>query len=692
VDEDGGERALRHQESGFQEVWKKEVSCEVMKRYSFAAIALGAAVLAQQRPAGAPPPIQPKPEELRQIAAKADELDAILREIKARGADEKLTADVEIYSKAGRFLLEFPQTFFVQEGIDQALQVLDQGIERARRLRNGESPWSTRKGRTVRGYYSALDGSVQPYGLTVPESYDGSKPTRLYVWLHGRDQRLSEASFISRFPAPNNGATYRTADVGQITLDAYGRWNNANHWAGEVDVFEAIEDVRSRYKIDPDRIILRGFSLGGAGAWHIALQYPDRFAAADIGAGTYPRRWQMPGFPPHQQATLRIWENILEWSLNAFNIPIAAHDGDNDTGVSGLPPVPGEKSRGQLESSLRVRAQLEKEGFPSEGEPNFLRAKGTPSIFLISENTGHSVSPKVRGQVDEFLKTWGDRGRVSPDHVRFATFTTRYDRCYWVTAAGLEKHYERSEVNAERDKDRRRFRITTKNLSRLTLRETEKAASVAIDGQNLRIKGSAELRLEKQGGRWRLAGKAAGLRKTHGLSGPIDDAFLDPFLLVRPTGVPWNEAANRQALRILARFDRVYARWYRAHPRVKDDTDVTDADLAKYNVALFGDPGSNRWIAKMNGKLPVVWSKDAVKLGRESFPAAEHLPALVYPNPLHPSRYVVLNSGLTIDEREYQSDYSMPRLGDFAALKVQEGMDTPEAVMAGLFDEFWRLP
>ncbi len=638
------------------------------------------------------PPIQPKPEELRQIEDKAGELDMIIREIKGRRVDEKLVADVEIYSKAGRFLLEFPQTFFVQEGVDQALKVMDQGLDRARLLQKGESPWVAQKGRKIHGYYSPLDGSVQPYGLTVPDSYDGSKPARLYVWLHGRDQRLSEANFISRFPTPNNSVTYRTAGVGQITLDAYGRWNNANHWAGEVDVFEAIEEVRSRYRIDPDRIILRGFSLGGAGAWHIALQYPDRFAAADIGAGTYPRRWQMPGFPPYQQATLRIWENILEWSLNAFNIPIAAHDGDNDTGVSGLPPVPGEKSRGQLESSLRVRAQLEKEGFPSEGEPNFLRAKGSPSIFLISENTGHSVSPKVREQVDEFLKTWGDRGRVSPDHIRFLTYTTRYNRCYWVSADGLEKHYERSEVDAERDKDRKEYRITTKNLSHLTLRETERASVIGIDGRNLRVKAGPEVRLEKSGGTWRVARKQTGLRKTHGLQGPIDDAFLDPFLLVRPTGTPWNEAANQQALRILARFDRVYARWYRAHPRIKDDKDVTEADFKKYNVALFGDPGSNRWIARMNGKLPVGWSKETVRVGRESFPSAEHLPVLVYPNPLKPSRYIVLNSGLTIEEREYQSDYSMPRLGDFAVLKIKEGVDAPEVAVAGLFDEHWRLP
>ena len=102
---------------------------------------------------------------------------------------------------------------------------------------------------------------------------------------------------------------------------------------------------------------------------------------------------------------------------------------------------------------------------------------------------------------------------------------------------------------------------------------------------------------------------------------------------------------------MLSRFDRVYARYYRAHPRIKDDKDVTAEDFARYNVALCGDPGSNRWIAKMQSKLPVGWTKETITAGGQSWPAAGHVPALVYPNPLRPERYVVINSGLTIDER-----------------------------------------
>ena len=459
-------------------------------------------------------------------------------------------------------------------------------------------------------------------------------------------------------------------------------------------MFESTAAVQRRFKIDESRLVLRGFSLGGAGAWHLALHHPDRWVAAEIGAGTWPRRYlMMDQFPPHQRPTLRIWENMTEWALNAFNIPIAGHDGDNDTQVASIPrPPEGEPTRGQLESSIRIREQLAKEGYPYEGEPTSYVAKGTPSIFLISENTGHSTSPKVRQRLDAFLKEWTDRGLQSPDHVRFLTYTTRYNKSFWVTIDGLGQHYERAEVDAQRLSGGTTYQIKTTNVSRLVLRETDKATEIQIDGQTLRVKPGREMAFEKSASGWRSAPrKWAGLHKTHGLQGPIDDAFLDPFLLVRPTGTPWNQAAHQLALKRLERFDQTYARFYRAHPRVKNDTEVTEADFAKYNVVLFGDPGSNRWIGRLAGRLPVKWSRDTVTIGDKSFPAASHLPVLVYPNPIAPSKYVVLNSGLTIAENSYTSDYSMPTLGDIAVLQAQPGADTFEVPFAGFFDESWIL-
>src|SRR5581483_9516119 len=124
---------------------------------------------------------------------------------------------------------------------------------------------------------------------------------------------------------------------------------------------------------------------------------------------------------------------------------------------------------------------------------------------------------------------------------------------------GLEKHYDRADVDAKRDDARHIYDITTKNVSRLVLRETDHAREIKIDGQDLKVKAGPEVTLMKTAA-WKVDrnGKWPGLHKTHALQGPIDDAFLDPFLLVRPTGKAWNEEVNQQALRTLARFDNLW--------------------------------------------------------------------------------------------------------------------------------------
>lgn len=697
-----------------------------INRSVFVIIALGAAALwllplAAQPPAGGSgrggrggsgggrgrgPVITLTADQKSQYQAKIDELDSIVKGLRAKKTNLDLIADVDIYAKAGTWLLEFSGGFANAQAVTNYLAVLDQGIERGHELEKGQSPWLTEKGRKVLGYYSDLDGSVQPMGVTIPDGYDATKPDRLYVWLHGRSNGLTEASFINGFKnAPQFPNTAYTADVGQLTLDCYGRGNNANHQAGEVDIFEGIKAMERRFKIDPERILLRGFSLGGAAAWHIALQYPDHWAAAEIGAGTYPGRlmYAAKPFPPYQDGPLHIYENIIDWALNAYNLPLAGHDGDADDQVStvgaprGAAPSP---SRGQLESSLRVRAQLAKEGLPSVDTPtpgmeSNWTVPGTRDIFMISTGTKHGVNREVKTRLDAFLKQYGDAGRQDPDHIRFVTWTTRYNTCFWVSLDELEKQYQRSEIDAQRKNGGKDYQITTKGVTRLTLREIPNAATIKIDGATIPVKTSVkQITLEKIGPAWKIAkaGAPAGLHKAHALQGPIDDAFLDPFLLVRPTGTPWNDAANKDALAILDHFDHMWAMDYRGHPRIKDDKDVTADDFANYNVVLFGDPGSNKWIAKMMPKLPLKWTKETITIGGNTFPAAENLPVLGYPNPLHPSHYVVLNTGLTIADNDYNGDYAMPRFGDMAVLKIKDPTEPAEIEWGGLFDENWQLP
>jgi len=319
-------------------------------------------------------------------------------------------------------------------------------------------------------------------------------------------------------------------------------------------------------------------------------------------------------------------------------------------------------------------------------------------MFLIAPKTGHDMHPESRKTLNAWLYERLKLGRQTPDHIRFVTWTTRYNRDYWITVDGLDRHYEKAEVDATRSADRTKYEITTKNISRLLVGDADQAKTISIDGQNVSprngsMKSAPQLAFEKRNGAWKTAPiETTRLRKKHGLQGPIDDAFLEPFLVVRPTGTPWNAAANDEALRILARFERQYSFAYRGHVRIKDDRDVTADDAARYHLVLFGDPGSNRWLARLNGKVPPLrWTKDQVRLGAKTFPAAESLPALIYPNPMSPSHYVVINSGLTAAWADWAGDFPTPRYGDFAVFGVKPGSDDPAPVYAGLFDESWRL-
>ena len=361
------------------------------------------------RGGGTPPPIQAKPEELAKIKEKTEQIDALVKDLKAKRANPELVGDVEVYAHAGKMLLEYPDMFANQNAIEHAFTTLDQGIERGKQLQANQPQWNQGK-RRIHAYTSEIDGAVLPYGVTLPDNYDPSKPTRLYVWLQGRQNTTTETEFIYGFLSRRGAGNPPVADQGQIQLDCFGRINGAGwHWAGEADVFESIAAVKKRFSIDEKRVMIRGFSQGGEGAWHIALHHPDRFAAAEIGAGTVSRTAQRPGLTPYQLATLRIWENISEWALNIHNLPLAGHDGENDPG--------------QLESSLRARAQLEKEGFPSVGDPDYLRSQGSSGLWMVSKETGHGTSPLVRQRLDAFLKEHGDKGQISPDHIRFLTYT-----------------------------------------------------------------------------------------------------------------------------------------------------------------------------------------------------------------------------------------------------------------------------
>ena len=278
--------------------------------------------------------------------------------------------------------------------------------------------------------------------------------------------------------------------------------------------------------------------MGGQGAWHLGLQHPGTWGAVESSAGyvktyTQARRVIKLPLPDYQVPTLTTTTR-MKYALNAFNVPTVGYIGETD-GNAG---------------AYEMRDAWTQGGLPLyTGDPVSLDDERPPRVVSRRPKTGHSWHPESKAESEAFIrKALQDADKV-PARLRCVTFTARFNECHWLAIGGLDEHYVRAEVDAARTDDLKSYTVTTTNVNRLTF--TASSAAYTIDGQTL--KAGANPIFEKRSGKWAISrGRAGGLKKVHGLQGPIDDAFMDGFLAVRGTGQPWNPAVQDYAQK---RFD-----------------------------------------------------------------------------------------------------------------------------------------
>ena len=134
-------------------------------------------------------------------------------------------------------------------------------------------------------WVSPTDGQVSFTWLLLPAQWDPAKEYPLYVSLHGfwdvAGERLSYLSY------PFQGQQNSFAFEDGYNISPWGRGNLWYRGISETDIRECIETIKSLVHIDESRQYLTGHSMGGFGAWHIALGSPDSWAALGIHAGGF---------------------------------------------------------------------------------------------------------------------------------------------------------------------------------------------------------------------------------------------------------------------------------------------------------------------------------------------------------------------------------------------------------------------
>ncbi|TWT57612.1 Prolyl oligopeptidase family protein [Thalassoglobus neptunius] len=615
------------------------------------------------------------PEELNTLQELLQNLQSELQK-----ASPQKRVDAEVCAKSVEWILRH-QEFYKPQYVESAKKTLELGQERLNQLNDPNDRWWETPGAHALGYRSRVDQSVQPYIVILPVQFKPDRTVRwpLHVVLHGRNGNLTEAHFIASQdgkPAPE--------DQDWIELHVFGRTNNAYRWAGETDVFEAMDDVIRRFPIDETRVTLWGFSMGGAGAWHLAVHHPSRWVSAGAGAGfvdfyKYQKRDEQ--LPDIQHQLLTIYDAV-DYAENLSIVPMITYGGENDS---------------QLLASLTMKAAAEE--------------AGVPLTVLVGPNMGHKFDDASKEAFMEFLKQHNSEGRnrvPGKKEFQFVTYTLKYNQCEWLTIHEQQSPFERTSVTSEVD-DSGALRLETENVAAFSIRR-DIADSVVIDDTEFDLAADLDPNLtdlyfvqDEDSQQWQILDYDDAIsfegnpnqHKRHNLQGPVDDAFMGGFVCVTGSGSPWSGELSDYSSWVLDRFSGEFDKWMRAVPQRVDDQSVTEELIRKNNLVLFGDPGSNEILGRIHENLPVQWSRDQFTFDGKTYSTRDHAFVLVYPNPLNPRKYVVLNSGMTMRTKDFKASNSwlFPKIGDYAVVKFSEKEDgsfDETVVETGIFDAHWN--
>lgn len=117
---------------------------------------------------------------------------------------------------------------------------------------------------------------ARTYRLGVPVKYDQNVPAPLVLNLHGAGSSGTQASIYGGFTVAATGRGIITVAPSAIN----GKWQLAGHGADNDFLTELIDDLKSRYCVDLNRVFVIGMSLGAWKAAVTACGAPETFAAA----------------------------------------------------------------------------------------------------------------------------------------------------------------------------------------------------------------------------------------------------------------------------------------------------------------------------------------------------------------------------------------------------------------------------
>ena len=515
-------------------------------------------------------------------------------------------------------------------------------------------------------FFSSADERDQPYAVYIPENFDETKAYPLVIFLHGAwsNHRLGLRRLFGvgnsqgyDFIKPGN-VPFETdveatrywppfTPVGYIAAAPYARGTAGYQGIPEQDVYEMLDDIKSRFLIDVDRIYLTGLSMGGGGTLWLGMTRPDVWAAI---APVCPA-------PP---------EGTIDLAGNALNIPVHLFIGDKDFLYK-----TASEWKAMLETTARRLDYVE---YPGVGHNSWEWA-----------------------YKDGFIFEWFSQFKrdMFPEQVKFSSKWFKYNKAYWVTFDDLVPG-TMATIDAQFTAGNA-VEVTSSGLGAFTLHlsghpqfSADKKVTVKVDGKSFSVRSADAISFMKSGGSWANRKFTPGLTsKQPGAEGPLSAAVNSSHVYVYGTGgnpSPEELTARREQAASAADWSGMGGR-IMVFPRVISDKEIRQSDYVTSNLILLGTRETNAVIEKFADKLPLHLNTDTSGYG------------LVYVFPMN-RHYILVNSGLswwtppknTSGQTGYAFQGSkveiLKKFQDFVLFRES----TDNIVSQGLFDNNWKIP
>ncbi|MEY4581079.1 MAG: hypothetical protein RL701_5782, partial [Pseudomonadota bacterium] len=446
---------------------------------------------------------------------------------------------------------------------------------------------------------------------------------------------------------------------------------------GEQDVLDVLADVQKHYHVDADRVVLTGLSNGGVGAYMLGMRHASLFSSVLAIAGAPSWLKYTGGSIDRLQAEGLHPLSAMSLAENAINTDFRYFHGHSD---------PGPMRPAFVEAFGKQIATL---GVPYK-EKWF--DAGHDLLYLVIRRGA------VFKELDNVVRN------RHPKEVRLVTGDYRAAEQHWLRVTRIDRLPELARVRAvAHDSD---LDIEAQNTRALevTLGDVPLAAGPSL---RVRVNGAVvydaarsgagdTLKLVREAAGWRVGTPPSSpeLSKKPGSQGPITDAYFGSLLHVYGTQDPAAVDALRKAAE---RGARGWPLWlWRVDQRVLADTELTPELMKQHNIVVYATPGSHSVFTRMQDKLPIRLENDAIAVGEQRYRGRGVGTKFIYPNPLAPERYVIVQAAPTVEGvsgghnlPDFLPDYVVY---DAKTTRSRPRLTFPTAPLAlGYFDNAWQL-